>query len=60
MVESIGKKEFSNMLIDPELADPRPNNVILVNGREISSLSGLESELQDGDEVAVIPLIHGG
>ena len=58
--ELVGNEAFRRILIDPELNDPRPNNVILVNGREISSLNGLETELKDGDEVVVIPLVHGG
>jgi len=41
---------------------PRPasNFIILVNGREISVLSGLETKLHGGDEVAIIPVSHGG
>ncbi len=56
----VEKPEFKKLLFDPELDDPRPNNIILVNGREIASLKGLETELRDGDEVVLIPLIHGG
>jgi len=58
--DQISKPEFTKILIDPELDDPRPNNVILVNGREINSLKGLETELHEGDEVVLIPLVHGG
>ncbi|MGC8895540.1 MAG: MoaD/ThiS family protein [Candidatus Bathyarchaeia archaeon] len=47
-------------LVDPELEDPRPNALILVNGKEISVLNGLETLLKDGDEVVLIPVIHGG
>ena len=36
------------------------NFIILVNGREISVLSGLETKLQGSDEVAIIPVSHGG
>ncbi|MHA2315797.1 MAG: MoaD/ThiS family protein [Candidatus Hermodarchaeia archaeon] len=41
---------------------PRPtsNFIILVNGREISVLSGLETKLHEGDEVTIIPVSHGG
>ena len=41
---------------------PRPtsNFIILVNGREISVLSGLETKLKSGDEIAIIPISHGG
>jgi MoaD family protein len=47
-------------LIDQQLEDPRPNALILVNGREISVLNGLETSLKDGDEVVLVPVVHGG
>lgn len=47
-------------LIDPDLEDPRPNTLILVNGKEISVLNGLEAMLEDGDEVVFIPVLHTG
>ena len=47
-------------LIDQQLEDPRPNALILVNGREIGVLDGLETRLNDGDEVVFIPVVHGG
>jgi molybdopterin synthase sulfur carrier subunit len=47
-------------LIDPELEDPRPNALILVNEKEISVLNGLETMLKDGDEVVFVPVLHGG
>lgn len=49
-----------SMLIDPELNDPRPNSLILVNGKEISVLKGLDTQLKDGDEVVLVPVVHGG
>jgi len=52
--------ETRRLLIDPELNDPRPNALILVNGREIGALSGLETEVKEGDEIALIPIAHGG
>jgi len=47
-------------LIDPRLEDPRPNTLILLNGREISVLNGLETVLKDEDEVVFVPVLHGG
>ncbi len=38
----------------------KTNALILVNEREISVLDGLNTVLQDGDEVVFIPVIHGG
>jgi len=52
--------EFRRTLIDPELGDPRPNALILLNGKDISVLDGLETQVYDGDEVVLIPVSHGG
>ncbi len=52
--------KLKRILIDPELEDPRPNTLILVNGKEISVLNGLETLLKDGDEIVFVPVIHGG
>ena len=43
-----------------ELNNSRSNALILVNGREISVLNGLETKLNDGDEIVFIPVVHGG
>jgi molybdopterin synthase sulfur carrier subunit len=45
---------------DQQLNDSRSNTLILVNGREISVLSGLETKLNDGDEIVFVPVVHGG
>ncbi len=47
-------------LIDPELDDPRTNVLMLVNGKEIGVLEGLETKLKDGDELVLVPVVHGG
>jgi len=52
--------EARRLLIDPELNDPRPNALILLNGKEINVLNGLETEVEEGDEVTLIPISHGG
>ena len=52
--------ELRRLLVDLELGDPRPNALIFVNGREISVLDGLETQVHDGDEVVFIPVSHGG
>jgi molybdopterin synthase sulfur carrier subunit len=50
------EKTFS----DHQLNDSRSNALILVNGREISVLNGLETKLNDGDEIVFVPVVHGG
>lgn len=52
--------EARRLLIDKELNDPRPNALILLNGKEISVLKGLKTRIEDGDEVTLIPVSHGG
>ncbi len=52
--------ELRRNLIAGEPKEPRPNSLILVNGREISVLNGLETALKDGDEVVFVPVVHGG
>lgn len=62
LIDKIVEKSPSlkNVLLDPELMDPRPNMIILVNGIEISVLNGLETDIKEGDEIVFIPVIHGG
>lgn len=63
VVQTIAKslsKEARGLLIDAELNDPRPNALILLNGKEINVLKGLETEVKEGDEVTLIPVSHGG
>jgi molybdopterin converting factor small subunit len=34
--------------------------LILVNGKEISVLNGLETTIKDADELVFVPVLHGG
>lgn len=56
----IEAKSLENILLDPELRDTRPNVIILVNGKEIGLLGGLNTTIRDGDEIIFIPVVHGG
>ena len=47
-------------LLDEQLETPKPNALILVNGKEISVLNGLDTKMKDGDEVVFVPIVHGG
>lgn len=52
--------EFKQALIDSQFGDPRLNALILVSGKEIGALQGLETEVKDDDELVLIPRVHGG
>jgi MoaD family protein len=62
LVYEINKKvpALTRSLIDQQLENPTPNVLILVNGREISVLKGLETTLQNNDEIVLVPVVHGG
>ena len=62
MIDEVSKDlpELKRSLIDAQAEDSRPNALILVNGKEISALNGLETGLNDGDEVVLVPVVHGG
>ena len=47
-------------LIDQRFEDLRSKALIIVNGKEISVLKGLETKIKDGDEIVLIPVVHGG
>ena len=57
-VEKLPKLKPS--LIDLETGEPRRTMLVLVNGKEISVLNGLETRVKDEDEVIFIPVVHGG
>ena len=52
--------KLKSALIDLELGDPRTNTIMLVNGKDISVLKGMETMIKDGDEVVFVPVVHGG
>ena len=62
LIDSITQQlpALKNTFSDQELNDSRSNSLILVNGREISVLDGLETKLSDGDEIVFVPVVHGG
>lgn len=52
--------EAKKLLADSSVGYVHPNLLVLVNGKEISALKGLETQIKKDDEVIVIPVSHGG
>jgi len=48
------------LLVHYEISDVWLNALILVNGKEISVLNGLETIISNGDEIVLLPVSHGG
>ena len=53
-------EEFKQALIDNQNDEPRPKALILVNGKDISVLQGLETKINQAEEITLIPMVHGG
>jgi len=53
-------KNVVQKLAGSEINDVWLNALILVNGKEISVLNGLETIVSDGDEIVLFPVSHGG
>jgi molybdopterin synthase sulfur carrier subunit len=58
IVERLPK--LKSALVNPESGEPRSNMLVLVNGQEIGVLNGVETKVNDGDEVVFVPVMHGG
>lgn len=52
--------ELKQSLFNQQVGDAELNALVLVNGREISVLGGLDAAVKDGDEVVFVPVVHGG
>jgi len=57
---SVEMPQLGKIFSEQQLGDASSNALVLVNGREISVLDGLETILHDGDEIVFIPVVHGG
>ena len=55
-----GYQALAHLLLSDETRDPRPNALIMVSGREISTMNGLETPLIESDELSLLPIVHGG
>ncbi|MCW4010915.1 MAG: MoaD/ThiS family protein [Candidatus Bathyarchaeota archaeon] len=62
LVDALTKQapELRRNLLDEQLEAPKPNALMLVNGKEISILDGLDTKVNDGDEIVFVPVVHGG
>ncbi|MFQ6051811.1 MAG: MoaD family protein [Candidatus Hydrothermarchaeota archaeon] len=58
LVEKYGK-EFSERVLD-DTGRPRRFVNVYVNGKDIRHLKYIDTELNDGDEVSILPAVSGG
>lgn len=53
-------KSFAEYVYDAETGEVKGFLQFLVNGRSVSTLNGLDTELAHGDVLAIIPPVGGG
>ena len=59
LLVNIYGKTFEEKIFD-EKGGLSENYIILLNGKNIRLLKGLDTTLQDGDEIAIFPPVAGG
>lgn len=53
-------KVLADQIFLPGARNPRSGTMIMVNGRNIHFLNQLDTVLQEGDEVTILPAVGGG
>ena len=59
LIEKWGQK-LATRICEPDGIRPLPYIRLMVNGRDIAFLNRLDTELQEGDEVLILPPVSGG
>ncbi|HKZ94916.1 MAG TPA: ubiquitin-like small modifier protein 1 [Candidatus Bathyarchaeia archaeon] len=52
-------KDFDDYMFD-ELGDVRGHLQVLVNGQSVTTMNDLRTQLNNGDQVAILPPVGGG
>ena len=53
-------ENLSSRVFDPDTGDVLEHLRIMVNGQTIRFLKGMSTQLKEGDEVLIMPLVSGG
>jgi molybdopterin converting factor small subunit len=60
LVSRPGCGELKKLILEEESSDPRSSALIVIGGREIGALAGLDTKLKEDDELSLLPIAHGG
>ena len=52
--------DFRNLILNDDGTDKGDDVIIMVNGRHIDHLDGVDTKLTEQDSIAVTPLVAGG
>jgi MoaD family protein len=53
-------ESFKKAVYDPRDTSLKPFHIVAVNGLMINLLNGLETKLNEGDRIAIMPVVTGG
>jgi len=53
-------RQTNKLILDPNTGRLQSSTLLLVNGRHMNLLKGLDTPLKAGDHVTVLPLLSGG
>ena len=51
---------FKKAIYEPKGLDLKPHYILSVNGLLLNQLNGIETKLEDGDRVVLMPVVSGG
>ncbi|MEM2081090.1 MAG: MoaD/ThiS family protein [Candidatus Bathyarchaeia archaeon] len=51
---------FKKAVYEPKGLDLKPHHILSVNGLLLNQLEGIETKLNDGDRVVLMPVVTGG
>ncbi len=60
LVLKVNNSQFTDLLIDSATKNPLPNVIILLNDQDCKLFHGLETRLEPGTTITIIPVAHGG
>jgi len=60
LLKTVGSNFFRELLVDAGTEDPRPNVIILLNDQDCNIFDGLNTQIEPGTKVTIIPVAHGG
>lgn len=60
LLKTVNNPQFKDFLVDSVNGDPRPNVIILLNDQDCNLFGGLETTVENGTVVTIIPVAHGG
>ena len=60
LLARVDKRQFKELLIDSVTNNPLPNVIMLLDEQDCNLFQGLQTTLDSGTVVTIIPVAHGG